>query len=127
MRRAANIDANQVEIVRRLRQCGVTVQCLHALGQGSPDLLAGWRGQNFLFEIKDGSKAPSRRQLTSCETTWHGKWAGQVAIVNSFEEAMDVILSIAIKEKGRHVHRAGSPERIQPSTNSMPVSSNLRK
>ena len=41
MRRAARTDANQAEIVAALRGVGASVQPLHAVGQGCPDLLVG--------------------------------------------------------------------------------------
>jgi hypothetical protein len=56
MRRAARTDSNQTEIVATLRSLGCSVQMLHAVGAGCPDLLIGIDGQNLLLEIKDGSK-----------------------------------------------------------------------
>ena len=89
MRRAANVDANQAEIVEKLRKCGVSVQHLHSVGSGCPDLLVGWRGVNILLEIKS-DKTPTKK----CQTEWHLKWAGQSAVVRSFQEAMDVICAV---------------------------------
>lgn len=86
VRRAANVDLVQAEIVSQLRSCGVSVQHLHGVGSGCPDLLVGWRGQNFLLELKtDKSKA------RKCQEAWHAKWAGQVAVARTFTEAMTVI------------------------------------
>ena len=70
MRRAARIDRNQPDIIKALRYAGATVQPTHTLGKGCPDLLVGFRGENFLLEIKDGRKSPSHRKLTNDETTW---------------------------------------------------------
>lgn len=44
MRRRAHTDRNQPAIVAALRGIGATVQPLHAVGQGCPDLLVGYRG-----------------------------------------------------------------------------------
>ena len=44
MRRAAAVDANQTAIIRALRKAGVSVQPLHTVGQGCPDIIAGFRG-----------------------------------------------------------------------------------
>jgi len=88
MRRAARVDANQSEIVAALRAVGVSVQPLHTVGKGCPDLLCGVRGTNLLLEIKDGNKPPSARKLTSDEAAWHESWRGQVAIVESVDEAI---------------------------------------
>ena len=65
MRRAARADSNQAEIVDALRKVGASVQPIHTVGGGVPDLLVGFRGQNYLFEVKDGEKAPSDRRLTA--------------------------------------------------------------
>jgi hypothetical protein len=91
MRRAAKVDANQAEIVAALRQIGASVQPLHAVGQGCPDLLVGWRGMVSLLEIKDGSKPPSARKLTPDQEKWHAAWRGQVAVVETVEQAIAAI------------------------------------
>ena len=92
MRRAAKVDRNQAEVVNLLWQCGASVEILSAVGQGVPDLLVGWRDQNFLLELKDGEKPPSARALTADERDWHAKWNGQVDTVDSFDAAWEAIL-----------------------------------
>jgi hypothetical protein len=96
---AAKVDANHLEIVKALRQCGVTVQPLHTVGGGVPDLLCGYRGTgrevNVLLEIKDGALPPSAQALTAAQRDWHSKWSGQIAVVTNFDEAMDAILAAA--------------------------------
>lgn len=87
----AKVDANQPEIVRVLRGVGANVQHLHMVGRGCPDILVGFRGRNFLLEIKDGSLPPSRRGLTKDELDWHDAWQGQVAVVNDADEALRAI------------------------------------
>ena len=87
MRRKARIDGNQNEIVAHLRQLGMSVCLLHTVGDGVPDVLVGYRGINVLLEIKDGSKPPSRRELTEDEQKWHLEWRGQLAIAESKEQA----------------------------------------
>ena len=91
MRRAAKVDANQPAIVEALRQVGATVEPIHTLGRGVPDLLVGFRGANYVLEAKDGSQPPSRRCLTPDEEKWHAKWRGQKAVVNSVDEALEAI------------------------------------
>ncbi len=87
MRRAANVDVGQSAVVKYLRSLGMSVQPIHTLGKGVPDLLVGWRGQNFLLELKDGTKPSSAQKLTTAEDKWHKAWGGQVAITNSPEAA----------------------------------------
>ncbi len=91
MRRASAVDANQPEIVEAIRKMGCSVQHLHTIGQGCPDLLIGISGKNILAEIKDGSKPPSSRKLTADEIIWHGLWRGQVQIIDSIEHAIRAI------------------------------------
>ena len=94
MRRAAKVDDNQPEIIAALRKIGATVQPLHSVGSGCPDLLVGFRGANFALEIKDGSKPPSARKLTQDQVDWHGGWKGQVAVVCNINEALFAIGAI---------------------------------
>ena len=90
-RRAAAVDANQAEIVAALRRAGATVQPLHTVGQGCPDLLVGHKGVNHLVEVKDGSKPPSAQRLTPAQIEWHDTWRGSAQVVNSIDGALDVI------------------------------------
>lgn len=91
MRRAARSDANQPEIVAALRAVGATVQPLHTVGAGCPDLLVGWRGKNYLIEIKNGAKRPSDRALTRDQVEWHGGWRGQVSVAATVGDALSAI------------------------------------
>lgn len=97
MRRAAKIDANQPEVVSALRGIGATVQPLHSVGKGCPDLLVGFRGRNVLLEVKDGSLPPSARKLTEDQDEWHAGWKGAVSVVRSAEEA---IAAVVLKTSG---------------------------
>lgn len=93
MRRAARVDRNQKEIVAYLRKRGATVQPLHTVGRGCPDLLVGHGGKNYLLEVKDGEKPKSAQKLTPDEDAWHFAWLGQVAVV-SCKFDCDVVLDI---------------------------------
>jgi hypothetical protein len=96
MRAHPNIDVNQQEIVKKLRSAGVSVEPkLARLGEGIPDLLCGFRGTNVLLEVKRADLGPAAQKLSKDEQNWHQSWGGQVAVVASFEAAMDVILRAA--------------------------------
>lgn len=82
------VDANQPEIVAALRKAGCTVEHLHAVGKGCPDLLCAIDGACFLIEVKDGAKPPSAQKLTPDQITWHAGWKAQVHVVNSVEGAV---------------------------------------
>lgn len=119
MRRyAASVDENQPEIVKALRKVGATVQILSAVGQGCPDILAGFRDTNVLMEIKDGSKSPSMRKLTGDEMMWHARWRGQVCVVHTVDEAL---AAIGIPTICPPRHADGSVTRITAMPRSKPT------
>ena len=92
------VDANHAAIVKALRAVGCSVQSLHSVGKGCPDLLVGYgfgshrEGRNLLLEVKDGDKSPSARKLTADEQRWHDEWRGQVCVVTSVDEAIKAVL-----------------------------------
>jgi hypothetical protein len=91
VKQARRIDANQSKIVRELRSIGASVQSLADLGDGCPDILVGAQGKNFVFEIKDWKQPPSKRRLTPKEKIWHESWRGQVHVIETFSEALEVL------------------------------------
>jgi len=94
MRRAARTDANQTQIVEALRVIGATVRVI-SQGEGIPDLLVGFQGKTALLEVKDGRKPPSARVLTPAEQKFFDEWrGGTLAIVNSVDEAIAVVLGM---------------------------------
>ena len=91
---AKRIDANQNSVVKALRAKGATVRIV-SLGDGLPDLLVGYKGVTALLECKDGDKFPSHRKLTPAEQKFFDEWTGGLlVIVNSVEEALDVLHKI---------------------------------
>ena len=91
MRRAAKIDGNQPAIVETLRAAGCSVTSTSAVGNGFPDLIVGRALQNFALEVKDPSQPPCKRRLTPDQAVWHSLWAGQVAIVETPEQALRAV------------------------------------
>lgn len=83
------VDANQAEIVDALRKVGATVQSLHEVGMSCPDLLVGFRGFNFLLEIKG-----KQGKLSPGQILWHALWRGQVSTVRTVDEALEAIGAI---------------------------------
>ena len=79
-------DNNQDEIVTALRAIGCTVQVLSQVGGGFPDLLVGFRGVNYLMEVKG-----KRGKLSDDQIEWQRSWNGKVAVVRSFDEARIII------------------------------------
>ena len=66
MRRASRTDRNQNEIIDALRKAGASVQPLHTVHDGVPDLLVGFQGRNFLMEIKDWQKSRLAQEAIAC-------------------------------------------------------------
>jgi len=89
MRRAAQRDANEPGIIDKARKLGASVQPLN--DADIPDLLIGFRGRNFLVELKDGDKVPSKRKLRPGQKRWHERWRGQVAKCETWEEVLAVL------------------------------------
>lgn len=94
MRLRAKIDHNQNTIVQQLRQVGATVQSLSTIGKGCPDILVGFRGNNFLLEIKNPEQAMSARKLTPDEEKFFETWEGQKAIIETIDQALKAIGAI---------------------------------
>lgn len=84
-------DSNQQAIVKQLRKIGVSVQHLHEVGDGCPDLLLGYRGKNLLVELKDGNKPPSKRKLTKDEELFFTSWKGQVEKCENLEQILKLL------------------------------------
>ena len=104
MRRAAKVDANQKIVVKAFRDLGCTVQHLHAVGSGCPDLLVGIMGINLLVEVKDGDKPPSARKLTKDQVKWHGSWLGQKCIVKSVDEVIELVNQVRGEYSMKHTY-----------------------
>ena len=106
MRTRASVDANQAQIVAELRAVGVTAFSIAQIGKGKGDIIAGFRGQNYMFEIKDPAQPPSKRKLTPDEEIFHGEWKGQIDIVLTVEDAMEIMGILSVPRE--------TPERTEP-------------
>jgi len=82
------VDTNQTKVVKALRAEGMTVQHLHDVHGGCPDLIVGYKGRNVLLEIKDGERS---WKLTSDQLIWHHNWQGQVAVVTGIDNAVQAV------------------------------------
>lgn len=91
VRRKAKVDANQAEVVEALRSLGASVYITSGVGSGFPDIVVGFRGQNYLFEIKDENQPPSAKKLTEHEVMFAKDWRGQVNTIENVYEALKVM------------------------------------
>ena len=86
-------DRNHAEIINALRKIpNLSVFSTHEVGKGFPDIVIGYKGINYLIEIKDGNKPPSARKLTDAELQFHSNWRGQIKIVNNLDEVLNLLL-----------------------------------
>lgn len=75
-------DGNCAEIVRALRKAGASVELIDR----PVDVLAGFRGANYLMEIKT-----TRGKLRTSQRAFMDGWRGVVSVVRSVDEALKVI------------------------------------
>ena len=81
-RYAKRRDANESEIVDALTAAGYDV-----LRIDTPcDLVVGWQAHNIFLEVK----GPGGR-LTPEQKKFHARWPGQIAVVETAEEALEVV------------------------------------
>ena len=91
-RRKDKVDENQPEIVKQLRKIhGVTVE------PGHDDVLVGFMGQTYWFEIKSGDALSKRTgEVLHSKKQKHQReleqsWAGHYQIVSTLDEILDAI------------------------------------
>jgi hypothetical protein len=85
-------DANHKQIIDQIRQIPfASVFSTHEIGKGFPDIVVGFRGINYLFEIKDGKKSASQKKLTESEIKFHTGWMGQVHIIEKIEDVLEIL------------------------------------
>lgn len=91
-RAGGRVDANQPEIVDALRQVGASVIITSAQGRGFPDLVIGWRGRNYLLEVKNPNTAYGRQGFNKNQRLFNAEWRGSAPIiVRSVAEALAAI------------------------------------
>lgn len=69
----------------------ISVFSTHTIGKGFPDIVVGYRGINYLFEIKDENKTASQKKLTESEVKFHRGWMGQVHIVENIKDVYKIL------------------------------------
>jgi hypothetical protein len=93
---AKKTDRNQSDIIKALRQVGASVESLHRVGRGVPDLLVGrvmpcpccgaQYPRNMLIETKVENRTLNARQVA-----FHATWRGPICVVHTIEEAIKII------------------------------------
>lgn len=88
------MDGNQAEIVKAARSLGCSVAITSTIGGGFPDLVIGiyvGRRINLLVEVKDPTKPKADRVLTKDQVEFHEAWRGQVNVVETVQDLVDLI------------------------------------
>ena len=90
-RRAARIDDNQPEIVRKLRELGYSVET------GHDDLLIGHNGKTYWIELKDPKKTLNKDgtykagAIKPSQVILNDEWQGHYEIVHSIEQIIEIL------------------------------------
>lgn len=88
MRTHGRRDHNHQAIVRVLRDYRGSVLDLADVGGGAPDLLVGFRGVNFLIEVKNIDQDPNKQKLTPAQELFVASWRGApVHVIKSPHQA----------------------------------------
>jgi hypothetical protein len=91
VRTAARVDGNHGKIIAAVRAIGATVLDTHQL-PNCFDALIGYRGREFIFEIKDPAQPASGRKLTPGELLFKNNWRGsEYHVVETTEQAIKII------------------------------------
>jgi hypothetical protein len=86
---------------------GMSVFITSGLGNGFPDLCCGFRGINYLFEVKDPDKPPSKRRLTSDEQQFFAGWNGTVYKIEKIDEVIEIIEKDSVKGRRHGLPQTG--------------------
>jgi hypothetical protein len=86
------VDNNQKDIVQNCKRYkDLSVFDTHSIGRGFPDIVVGYQGKNYLFEIKNLANGRHNAKLTSSEVKFHNEWTGQVNIVFNHQDILRII------------------------------------
>lgn len=89
--RARRQDGNHADLREKALQIpGLSWLDTHALPK-FVDAVVGFRGTNFLIEIKDPSRPRSRRKLTPAQIELHAQWQGQIDVVETLDDLLKVL------------------------------------
>lgn len=85
----AHKDQNHDMIVEELEDLGYSVQSLHMVGGGVPDLIVGMSGETFLVELKSETRQYNGKgygygvkgRLEDSQIAWIERWQGGPVIV----------------------------------------------
>lgn len=92
--RKARTDTNQKELVKVMRQMGMSVAVTSSAHDGFTDTVVGFGGVTVLVEIKDGNKSLSRRKLTPAQVVFHDEFKGAITVIETVDQAIELVKRI---------------------------------
>jgi hypothetical protein len=57
-------------------------------GDGFPDLVVGYDGRSYLFEVKNPARPPSERKLRPKQVAFRARWRGHYAVVLTLDDCL---------------------------------------
>lgn len=113
MKYARHRDRCERGIIEALRAVGASVWQINAERAGEPDLCVGYKGVNFLFEVKSppgprGGRSGRGQHLSEDQVRWMLEWRGQVREINSARDALEAIGLRTTAEEIHDRQRVGS-------------------
>ena len=91
--RACRVDANHKEVSDAFKKFGCSVLSISTL-KNCGDLVVAKNLKTVVIEVKDGSKPPSARKLTTGEAEFSGKWKGIYVIVKDLSDVIAVVRAL---------------------------------
>ena len=83
--RAAKVDSNQNELVKALRDFGCSVYIV-SMVKGFVDIIVGYNGVNYLFEIKTKTG-----KVSEIQKRLHATWRGKIHVVRNIDDCLQII------------------------------------
>jgi len=79
-------DGNQKEIERVLRQLNIPYKDTSKVGGGFSDMVVGYKGINYLLELKVGKNKLQQNQID-----FHDIWKGKIDVVRNIDEVLELL------------------------------------
>ena len=80
------VDRNQKAITEALRDLGISVSITSDVAKGFPDIIVGFRGENYLIELKSGKGKQEDSQIK-----FESLWTGQYSVCRTLDEVLEAI------------------------------------
>jgi len=95
MPRRTHPDLCQKKVIEELIACGASVYDTHEVGKGFTDIVFGWRGVNYLMELKSKTKPREKSQVAFAK-----EWRGSHALLRDME---DTTYMLSVWRDGLHL------------------------